>query len=124
VRCGGQIYDSKKAYHNTVVALFQRRRPHNRVKTYALTYSFKTSELQVRWWLVTFGRPRSSRCLTRARLLCGSLQERKMQGNSAPLKFFSYMTPTARFKSIRIASESKKNVQVLYEKVKRFSGKR
>ena len=79
-----QIYDSKKAYHNTVVALFQRRRPTHRVKTYALTYSFK----------------------------CSELQERKIEGNSAPLKLFSYMTPQARFKSIRVASESRKNIQV------------
>jgi hypothetical protein len=91
-----QIYDSKKAYHNTVVSLFQRKRPTHRVKTYALTYSFKASDLQ----------------------------ERKMEGNSAPLKMFTFMTPQARFKSIRVASESKKNVQVLYDRVKRFTGKK
>lgn len=90
-----QIYDSKKAYHATVVALFQRRRPTHRVKTYALTYSFK----------------------------CSDLQERRMEGNSAPLKIFTYMTPTARFKSIRVASESRKNIDVLFDKVKRYCGK-
>jgi len=91
-----QIYDSKKAYHNTVVALFQRKRPYNRVKTYPLTYAYK----------------------------CSNLEERCMKGNSAPLKLFSFMTPQARFKSIRVASESRKQVQELYDRVRRFSGKK
>lgn len=91
-----QIYDSKRAYHNTVVALFQRKRPQHRVKTYALTYAFKLSPLQ----------------------------ERKMEGHTAPLKFFAFMTPGARFKSIRVASETKKSVQALHERFGRFAGKR
>lgn len=90
-----QIYDSKRAYHNTVVALFQRKRPAHRVKTYALTYAFKLSPLQ----------------------------ERKMEGHTAPLKFFAFMTPAARFKSIRIASETRKNVAALHERFGRFAGK-
>ncbi len=91
-----QIYDSKRAYHNTVVALFQRKRPAHRVKTYALTYAFKLSPLQ----------------------------ERKMEGHTAPLKFFAFMTPAARFKSIRIASETRKNVQELHERFGRFAGQK
>lgn len=91
-----QVYDSKRAYHNTVVALFQRKRPTHRVKTYALTYSFK----------------------------CSDLQERKMEGHTAPLKYFTFMTPTARFKSIRLGCETKKSVQVLHERCRRFTGKR
>lgn len=91
-----QVYDSKKAYHATVVALFQRRRPTHRVKTYALTYSFK----------------------------CTDLTERRIEGNSAPLKIFSFMTPTAKFKAIRVASESRKNVETLYEKIKKYTGKK
>jgi hypothetical protein len=90
-----QIYDSKRAYHNTVVALFQRKRPAHRVKTYALTYAFKLSPLQ----------------------------ERKMEGHTAPLKFFSFMTPAARFKSIRVASETRKTVAALHERFGRFAGK-
>ncbi|TFJ88322.1 hypothetical protein NSK_000671 [Nannochloropsis salina CCMP1776] len=90
-----QIYDSKRAYHNTVVALFQRKRPSHRVKTYALTYAFKLSQLQ----------------------------ERRMDGHTAPLKFFAFMTPAARFKSVRIASETRKSVQGLQERFSRFAGK-
>lgn len=55
---------------------------------------------------------------------CTDLAERRIEGNSAPLKIFSFMTPTAKFKAIRVASESRKNVETLYEKIKKYTGKK
>jgi hypothetical protein len=90
-----QLYSSKHAYHETVVSLFRKQTLIHSVKTYPLTYDFKVS----------------------------TLDKRHLDGISVPLWVFSFMTPSATFKSIRVALENSKNAKELYTTMKKFAGK-